>query len=73
MVSACEVSGPSVRQRETLFILIVAIVVSLVVARICAYLLPFRERPMFSPDIGYAAPAFTRSIRHTIIHLVFGF
>jgi hypothetical protein len=42
-----------VRRRETLLLLLVAIVVSLVVARICADLLPFRDRPMFRPDIGY--------------------
>ena len=47
-----------VRQRQTLVLLLVAIVVSLVVARICADLLPFRERPMFRPDIGYQAPLF---------------
>jgi hypothetical protein len=47
-----------VRQHQTLVLLLVAIVVSLVVARICADLLPFRERPMFRPDIGYQAPLF---------------
>jgi undecaprenyl-diphosphatase len=47
-----------VRQRQTLVLLLVAIVISLVVARICADLLPFRERPMFRTDIGYQAPLF---------------
>jgi undecaprenyl-diphosphatase len=47
-----------VRQRQTLVLLLVAIVVSIVVARICADLLPFRERPMFRNDIGYQAPLF---------------
>ena len=45
-----------VHQRQTLVLLFVAIVVSLLVGRICADLLPFRERPMFRPDIGYQAP-----------------
>jgi membrane-associated phospholipid phosphatase len=47
-----------VRQRPTLVLLLVAVVISLVVARICADLLPFRERPMFRTDIGYQAPLF---------------
>jgi undecaprenyl-diphosphatase len=46
------------RRRETLILMIVAIVLSLVIARICADLLPFRVRPMFVPDIGYQAPLF---------------
>jgi hypothetical protein len=48
-----------VRQRQTLILLLVAIVVSLVVACICADLLPFRERPMFRPDIGYQTSLFS--------------
>lgn len=46
------------RRRETLILMLVAIVLSLVIARICADLLPFRVRPMFVPDIGYQAPLF---------------
>jgi undecaprenyl-diphosphatase len=46
------------RRRETLILTLVAVVLSLVVARICADLLPFRIRPMFVPHIGYQAPLF---------------
>ena len=47
-----------VRQRETLILVLFAIVVSLFVARLLANLLPFRVRPMFTSGIGYRAPLF---------------
>ena len=47
-----------VRDRETLILLLIAIVLSLVVARVFANLLPFRVRPMFTSGIGYHAPLF---------------
>jgi membrane-associated phospholipid phosphatase len=47
-----------VRQRETLILLLIAIVLSLIVARIFADLFPFRERPMFASGIGYRSPVF---------------
>jgi undecaprenyl-diphosphatase len=46
------------RQRETLVLILLAIVISLVVARALAGLLPFRTRPMFASDFGYRAPLF---------------
>ena len=46
------------RRRQTLILLLVAIILSLVVARVFADLLPFRLRPMFAADIGYRAPLF---------------
>jgi len=46
------------RQRETLVLMLFAIVLSVVVARILANLLPFRDRPMFTSGIGYRAPLF---------------
>jgi len=46
------------RQRETLVLVLLAVVLSLVVARTLADLLPFRQRPMFTPGIGYRAPLF---------------
>lgn len=53
--------GPAkrqIRQSETLVLLLVAIVLSLIVARLFANMLPFRTRPMFTPGIGYRAPLF---------------
>lgn len=47
-----------VGRRETLIIMIFAILVSIVAARAAAILLPFRIRPMFVPDIGYHAPQY---------------
>ena len=47
-----------IRDRETLILLLIAIVLSLVVARVFANLLPFRVRPMFTSGIGYHAPLF---------------
>jgi undecaprenyl-diphosphatase len=47
-----------VRERETFILLLIAIVLSLVVARVFANLLPFRERPMYTSGIGYHAPLF---------------
>jgi undecaprenyl-diphosphatase len=44
------------RQRETLVLMLLAIVVSLIVARLFANLLPFRTRPMFTSGIGYRPP-----------------
>jgi undecaprenyl-diphosphatase len=40
-------------RRETLVLTLLAIVVSIVAARAFADLLPFRERPMFTTDVGY--------------------
>jgi membrane-associated phospholipid phosphatase len=45
-----------VQQRETLILLLIAIVLSLIVARLFAQLLPFRVRPMFTSGIGYRPP-----------------
>jgi PAP2 superfamily protein len=45
-------------QRETLVLSLLAVVISLVVARSLADLLPFRPRPMFTSDIGYRPPLF---------------
>lgn len=44
------------RQRETLVLLLLAVVLSIVVARALADLLPFRTRPMYAPGIEYRAP-----------------
>ncbi len=44
------------KRRETLIIMIFAILLSIIAARAAANLLPFRIRPMFVPDIGYHAP-----------------
>jgi undecaprenyl-diphosphatase len=46
------------RQRETLILLFIAIVLSLIAARTFANLLPFRVRPMFTPGIGYRPPLY---------------
>lgn len=46
------------RDRETLILLLIAIVLSLAVGRVFANLLPFRVRPMFTSGIGYHAPLF---------------
>src|SRR5665213_929521 len=46
------------RRREALILLMIAIVLSLIVARGFADLLPFRVRPMFTSGIGYRAPLF---------------
>ncbi|HEU5401261.1 MAG TPA: phosphatase PAP2 family protein [Terriglobales bacterium] len=51
-------SKTQVRDRETLILLLIAIVLSLVVGRVLANLLPFRVRPMFTSGIGYHAPLF---------------
>src|ERR1700693_6265555 len=45
-------------QRETLILLLFAIVLSLIVTRGFADLLPFRVRPMFASGIEYRAPLF---------------
>jgi undecaprenyl-diphosphatase len=47
------------RRRETLVIMLFAILLSIVAARAMAILLPFRIRPMFISDIGYHAPLFS--------------
>jgi undecaprenyl-diphosphatase len=44
------------RQRETLILLLLAVPLSIVVARSLADLLPFRTRPMYAPGIGFRAP-----------------
>jgi undecaprenyl-diphosphatase len=46
------------QQRETLVVLLLAVVLSIIVARLLANLLPFRLRPMFTSGIGYQAPLF---------------
>ena len=46
------------RQRGILLLTLLAIVLSVIVARLLADLLPFRQRPMFTPGIGYRAPLF---------------
>ena len=46
------------RQRETLVLLLLAVVLSVVVARSLADGLPFRTRPMFAPGIGFRRPLF---------------
>jgi membrane-associated phospholipid phosphatase len=45
-------------QRETLVLVLLAVVLSIVMARAIAELFPFRPRPMFTSDIGYRAPLF---------------
>jgi undecaprenyl-diphosphatase len=47
-----------VSKRETLVLTLLSVVLSLVVARALADLLPSRQRPMFTPGIGYRAPLF---------------
>jgi undecaprenyl-diphosphatase len=47
-----------VQQRETLVLVLLSVVLSLVVARALADLLPSRQRPMFTSGIGYRAPLF---------------
>ena len=49
---------PLPRQRETLVLTLFATLFSVVLARSLANLLPFRQRPMFMPDIGYRPPLF---------------
>jgi undecaprenyl-diphosphatase len=44
------------RQRETLLLVLLAVVISLVMARGLAAVLPFRLRPMFTSGIGYRTP-----------------
>src|ERR1700730_15195552 len=39
------------RQRRTLILVLLAVVVSLAIDRALAHLLPFRQRPMFTPGI----------------------
>jgi undecaprenyl-diphosphatase len=46
------------RQRETLILLLLAVPLSIVVARSLADLLPFRTRPMYTPGIGFRAPSY---------------
>lgn len=46
------------RRRETLVIMLFAILLSIIAARAAAILLPFRIRPMFVSDIGFHAPLF---------------
>jgi undecaprenyl-diphosphatase len=45
-------------QRETLVLVLLSVVLSLVVARVLADLLPFRVRPMFTAGIDYRTPLF---------------
>jgi undecaprenyl-diphosphatase len=45
-----------VRQRETLILLLVAVILSVVVARSLADLLPFRTRPLHTSGIGFRPP-----------------
>jgi membrane-associated phospholipid phosphatase len=47
-----------IKQRETLVLILLSVVVSLVAARALAHLLPFRQRPMFTSGIGYREPLF---------------
>lgn len=47
------------RRRETLIIMVFAILVAIIAARAAAIMLPFRVRPMFASDIGYHAPLFS--------------
>jgi membrane-associated phospholipid phosphatase len=51
-------ANAQVRRRETLILLLIAIVLSLIMARIFADLFPFRQRPMFASGIGYRTPVF---------------
>jgi undecaprenyl-diphosphatase len=46
------------RRRAILVLVLLAIVLSLVIDRTLADLLPFRQRPMFTTGIGYRAPLF---------------
>ena len=46
------------QRRETLILLLLAIVISVILARGFAHVLPFRQRPMFTADIGYRLPLF---------------
>jgi undecaprenyl-diphosphatase len=46
-----------VRQRETLILLLLAVILAVVVARSFADLLPFRTRPMYASGIGFRAPS----------------
>src|ERR1700687_728745 len=46
------------RQRETLVLLLIAVPLSIVVARSLADGLPFRTRPMYAPGIGFREPLF---------------
>jgi membrane-associated phospholipid phosphatase len=45
-----------VRQRETLILVLLAVIISLGLSRALADLVPFRIRPMFASGIGYRAP-----------------
>jgi membrane-associated phospholipid phosphatase len=45
-----------VRQRETLILLLLAIILAVVVARFFADLLPFRTRPLHTSGIGFRPP-----------------
>jgi undecaprenyl-diphosphatase len=46
------------QRRETLVLTLLAIVLSIIAARGFADLLPFRQRPMFTADIGFRPPLF---------------
>jgi membrane-associated phospholipid phosphatase len=46
------------RQREILVLVLLSVVLSLIVARALADLLPIRQRPMFTLGIGYRPPLF---------------
>jgi undecaprenyl-diphosphatase len=51
-------SKDQTRQRETIILVLLSVVLSLVVARVFADLLPFRQRPMFTSGIDYRTPLF---------------
>jgi undecaprenyl-diphosphatase len=46
------------QRRQTLVLTLIALVLAIVVSRLFADLLPFRQRPMFIPNIGYRAPLY---------------
>lgn len=52
------------QRRGTLILMLLAIVFSVILARGFADFLPFRQRPMFTSDIGYRPPLFARDTNY---------
>ncbi len=50
-------------RRQRLLVIIAAVMLALVVNRTISVLMPFRARPMMTPDIGYHPPLFNEEFR----------
>lgn len=53
-----DLTQDQVARRQRLLVIVVAVIVSLVVNRAISVMMPFRARPMATPDIGYRQPLF---------------